>query len=153
MFGPGASGEFRRNIIRGRDRLPPLLQAQRDGKLDVQQLSPENQPLFQRGLVPWILAWKGALLEWPVNEPADMRCPTLWLVGTNNSPAMAGVEQYRNALEHSKVQLELIDGLNHEQELAEIDRVFPAMYAFTRIENHILESDETQHRSRHHRER
>ena len=35
------------------------------------------------------------MLSYPDVEPADMRCPTLWLVGSNNPGAMESVAHYR----------------------------------------------------------
>ncbi len=77
-------------------------------------------------------AWVTAMLAYPPVEPADMRCPTLWLVGTNNVGAMESVERYRDKLSGTRVTLEVIDGLNHPQELEMIDRVFLREVEFTR---------------------
>lgn len=77
-------------------------------------------------------AWITAMLSYPDVEPADMRCPTLWLVGSNNPNAMESVAHYRDKLAGTRVTLEVVDGLNHPQELEMIDRVFPREIAFTR---------------------
>ena len=77
-------------------------------------------------------AWVTAMLSYPAVEPADMRSPTLWLVGTNNEGAMESVKQYRDKLPGTRVTLEMIDGINHRQELELIDRVFPREVEFTR---------------------
>lgn len=76
--------------------------------------------------------WITAMLSYPPVEPADMRCPTLWLVGSNNEIAMDSAKEYRGRLAGTRVTLEVIDGLNHPQELDVIDRVLPAEIAFTR---------------------
>jgi pimeloyl-ACP methyl ester carboxylesterase len=68
--------------------------------------------------------------DWPTNEPRDLRCPTLWLVGSNNPFAMASVDQYRAALTDSQVRVQIVEGLSHEQELSQIDRVLPVMRSF-----------------------
>ena len=77
-------------------------------------------------------AWVTAMLSYPSVDPAEMRCPTLWLVGSNNEGAMDSVKQYRDKLPGTRVTLEVIDGLNHPQELELIDQVFPRELAFTR---------------------
>jgi hypothetical protein len=55
----------------------------------------------------------------------------LWLVGSNNAPAMASVQAYQDVLPSSQVQVEVVAGLTHRQELTEIDTVLPIMRAFT----------------------
>lgn len=53
--------------------------------------------------------------DYPEVEPEDMKCPTLWLVGTLNEPAMAGVEACRDRLTGTRVTLATIEGLNHRR--------------------------------------
>ena len=77
-------------------------------------------------------AWITAMLSYPDVAPAEMRCPTLWLVGSNNLGAMESVAHYRDKLAGTGVTLEVIEGLNHPQELEMIDRVFPREVEFTR---------------------
>ena len=77
-------------------------------------------------------AWVTAMLSYPPVEPPDMKCPTLWLVGSNNAGAMESVARYRDRLTGTKVTLLVVDGLNHPQEFEQIDRVFPREIEFTR---------------------
>jgi pimeloyl-ACP methyl ester carboxylesterase len=77
-------------------------------------------------------AWLSALIGYPPVEPGDMKCPTLWVVGTNNENAFSSAEAYKPRLRGTPVTLEVIDGLNHPQEFDEIDRVFAIEAAFTR---------------------
>jgi hypothetical protein len=44
---------------------------------------------------------------------------------------MASVRQYEEALKGSRVQVTILEGLNHEQVFDEMDRVLPLMLAFT----------------------
>jgi pimeloyl-ACP methyl ester carboxylesterase len=129
-FGPGASGDFRQFILRFRDHWLPIVQAQADGTLDVQLLSPEDQGDLQHGRIPATLAWLSAMLEWATIEPRDLLCPTLWLVGSRNDNALTSIKEYESALKESKVQVQFVDGLNHEQEFTEIDQVLPMIRAF-----------------------
>jgi pimeloyl-ACP methyl ester carboxylesterase len=82
--------------------------------------------------VPAMLGWVRAMLDWPSVTPADFRCPTLWLVGSEDPDAMASIREYANDLLGSQVRLEIVDGLDHNQVFDEIDRAFPLMQAFTR---------------------
>jgi dienelactone hydrolase len=81
--------------------------------------------------MPKPAAWLTAMLSYPAVEPADMRGPTLWLVGSNNEGTMESVTEYRGKLAGTQVTLEVVDGLNHQQELEMIDRVFPRELEFT----------------------
>ena len=129
-FGPGASGDFRQLIVRLQDRWSPILQAQADGTLDVQSLTAEDQVKLKSGVIPLTLGWLGAMLEWATIEPGDLRCPTLWLVGSSNENALTSIKQYEDALRESMVQIQVVEGLDHEQEFSEIDKVLPAIRAF-----------------------
>lgn len=82
--------------------------------------------------MPAVPAWLEAMLSYPPVEPSDMKCPTLWLVGSNNENALKSAEAYTSKLAGTKVTLEVIDGLNHPQELEQIDRVFSREVEFTK---------------------
>ena len=73
-----------------------------------------------------------AMISYPPVEPADMKCPTLWLVGSQNENAFQSAQAYKSKLSGTQVTLAVIDGLNHPQEFGQIDRVFPREIEFTR---------------------
>ena len=68
----------------------------------------------------------------PAIEPGDFRCPMLWLVGSEDQHAVASVKEYQGSLKESRVQVHVVEGLDHEQVFDEIDGVFTTMLAFTR---------------------
>ena len=72
------------------------------------------------------------MLDWAVIEPADFRCPTLWLVGSEDRHAMASLKKHEESVKRSRVQVHIAEGLDHEQVFSEIDTVLPAMLAFTK---------------------
>jgi pimeloyl-ACP methyl ester carboxylesterase len=129
-FGPAAPGEFGQFIGDLRDYWAPILQARADGTLDLQSLSPEDQSRLQSGEITLRLAWLTAMLGWRPVEPGDLLCPTLWLVGTRNAPALASTEEYRPLLDKTKVRVQILEGLNHRQEFTEIDQMLPTVLAF-----------------------
>jgi pimeloyl-ACP methyl ester carboxylesterase len=131
-FGPGAPERLRARVVSAVKHWTPIWQLQREGKLDAQTLSPQDQQTLGAGLLPSSIALANAAFEWPVNNPADLLCPTLWLIGTKHEPCMANVDEYRSALERTNVTLQLLEGLDHQQELTEINQGFPSMQAFTR---------------------
>lgn len=129
-FGLGASGNFRQFIVSFCEHWRPILESQSVGTLDIQALSSGDNAALASGMMPLALAWTSSMLEWPVNEPKDLRCPTLWVVGSENEAAMASFNHYRAALESSKVTAQIIDGFNHEQELLEINSLVPLINAY-----------------------
>ena len=133
-FGSGASGDFRRLIIRFLDHWMPILKAQTSGVLDVQSLSQQDHELLQSGNLPLTIAQASGMLEWGSIEPGDVRCPTLWLAGSSNETAMAGIREYEEGLEGSNVQVQVVEGLDHSQEFALIDKVLPLMLSFTQTQ-------------------
>lgn len=105
---------------------------------------PAADPMFrdiilkrlQEGTAPPVVAaWTSALLDYPSVEPADMKCPTLWLVGTKNTSAIASANQYEARLPGTKVQLQRLEGLTHPEELERIELTFPPAFEFTRAQN------------------
>jgi pimeloyl-ACP methyl ester carboxylesterase len=108
------------------------LQAQGEDVLDIEALSLPDQEFLRTFNVPVMLAWGRAMLGWPAVEPGDFRCPVLWLVGSEDRPAMDNFKEYEASLAGSRVQAQIFEGLNHEQVFDEIERVFPTLLAFTR---------------------
>ena len=81
---------------------------------------------------PVVAAWTSALLDYPPVEPSDMKCPTLWVVGTSNSTALASANACENRLGGTRVQLVKLDGITHPQELERIDMTLPRALDFMR---------------------
>jgi pimeloyl-ACP methyl ester carboxylesterase len=132
-FGDAASGVFRDTIMGLRAKWAPILDAHDAGKLDVATLSEADRKAWEAGpeVVRLRLAWLSAMLDYRPVEPADMRCPTLWLVGTANPDSMASVEKHRDRLATTQVSLMTLDGLTHSQEIERIERTLPPALAFT----------------------
>lgn len=129
-FGLGAQGDFRRSIEEFRDHWSPILEAKRNGTLDVTSLATEDQRSLNETNIAVDVAWLSAMLDWGAIEPADLRCPTLWLVGSKNESTMASVREYEEKLKDSKVRVAVLDGLTHFEEFAKIDQSLPLMLAF-----------------------
>lgn len=130
-LGPGAPEPTASEIKTFMKHWPPILKAQGAGTLDPASLSEEDREFMQTFNVPVIMAWGSAMLGWPLLEPADFRCPTLWVVGSEDEQAVENALRYRDSLEGTRVQLHILDGLNHGQVMEEIDQVFPLFYGFT----------------------
>jgi pimeloyl-ACP methyl ester carboxylesterase len=140
-LGISVGGEFRQFVFDFRDRWMPAVRAQmgehsRDS-FDPSRLLPEDQEAahqlsFSAELLPVVLAWSYAMLDWGVVGPAHLRCPTLWVIGSENKNAMESYRQYEASLADSQVQVLILPGLDHIQEWDEIDQVLPAIMTFLR---------------------
>ena len=70
------------------------------------------------------------MLDWPAVEPADFRCPALWLAGSEDRPPIASIRKREHMLIGSVVQVQVVDGLNHNQLTDEIHADYPTILAF-----------------------
>jgi pimeloyl-ACP methyl ester carboxylesterase len=141
-FGPAASGDFRQFILEFKAHWTPLVEAYLHESLDFASLSSEDQEIWQQLDVPVTLAWLKAMLEWGQNDPSNLRCPTLWLAGTENTGTIASMKAYENMLKDTNMRTFVVEGLNHPQEFEEIALVFPTMLAFTKNEEPQDQTDE-----------
>lgn len=129
-MGLAASGEFRQFINNFKAKWDPILQAQQAGSLDLDSLDQEDREDLEEVKMAVFVAWITAMLSWGSIDPADLLCPTLWMSGTENPGTMASMREHQAKLEDSLVETKTFEGLNHQQELSEIDVVFPSMLAF-----------------------
>lgn len=129
-FGPPADESFREMIHQMQTHWKPILDAEDAGALDIGDIPEQDRSFWLNGQVRVMLAWLGALLDWPPIEPADMQCPTLWLVGTSNASAMRGVKSYQGNLNDTRVRLALVERLTHSEELERVDLTLPELLRF-----------------------
>ena len=130
-LGAGFSDEFRKEFKEFCAHWPPILQAQRDGTLDLDTLSPDDREFLQTFHVSAMMAWGRAMIDWPAVEPADFLCPVLWLIGSEDRVAMISFRKYESSLPGTRVQSHIVEGLNHEQVFDEIDKVLAMLVAFS----------------------
>lgn len=135
-MGPGVSGEFRQFVFDFRARWAPVVGAagnvfdpdclSEKDQQDIRQLS------FSGELLPAVLAWSTAMLDWGTVTPTDLHCPTLWLIGSENDKAMESLKEYEEQIHGSQIQVRIIEGMDHEQEFENIEQVLPVILDFVR---------------------
>lgn len=133
-LGSGVSGEFRQFAVDFRARWTPVVKTA-DGVFDPRLLPDKEQEeiahlSFPGELLPVVLAWSDAMLDWGTVMPGDLRCPTLWLIGSENIGAMKNREEFKESLAASKVRVHILEGLDHGQEASEIERVLAILLPF-----------------------
>jgi len=130
-LGPGVTGDLRQEAVDFCAHWPGIMQAQHDGTLDIASLSQHDQDFLHHFKITVMLGWVRAMLDWPAIEPADFRCPTLWLIGSQDEHAMTSLKEYERLLAGTQVQVRIVEGLDHNQVFDEVDKSFPIMLAFT----------------------
>jgi len=125
-FGAGVPADRRNGIEGTLAQWAPVL----GPNPDPSRLSTNLRAAWEEGAVRPTLAWFGALLDWPVVEPRDLGCPTLWLVGGRNEVgALESLAQHRPTLP-ANMRAEVIEGLDHAAELTASAKVLPLIEAF-----------------------
>lgn len=131
-FGPATSGLYKDAITGFRTRWQPIIAAHDAGTLNRSTISPGDYEALTKGGIKLAFAWQGALLEYPPVEPAELKIPTLWMVATGDTEAMASVKTYEPKLAGTKVTLATIDGPTHSETLQRIDLTFDKLVDFTK---------------------
>ena len=131
-FGPAATGVYKDAITGFRARWQPIIAAHDANTLNRSTISPGDYEALTKGGIKLAFAWQGALLEYPPVEPAELKVPTLWVVATGDTDAMASVKTYEPKLAGTKVTLATIDGPTHSETLQRIDLTFDKLVDFTK---------------------
>ena len=82
--------------------------------------------------IPVVMAWSQAMLEWPTIEPADMPCPTLWLVGSDDSDAMASVREYEGRWQTRRCRFTSLKGWITSRPSMKSSKFFPPCWPLHR---------------------
>jgi pimeloyl-ACP methyl ester carboxylesterase len=131
-MGEAATGVYKAALSGFKARWQPVIAAQEAGKLDRSTLTPGDYEALTKGGVKLAVAWQSALLEYPAMDPAQFTVPTLWLVATGDTDAMASVKTYEGKLAGTKVTLALVDGPSHSETLQRIDLTFDKLVEHTK---------------------
>ena len=121
-MGPAVTGVVKDAITGMRAKWQPLVEAQKGGTLDLKTLSNGDRAAWENGVATNAIAL-GTLLDYPPLEPADIKSPTLWVVGAADAAAMESVKAYEGKLAGTKVTVATIDGLSYSDSFAKSEPV------------------------------
>jgi pimeloyl-ACP methyl ester carboxylesterase len=130
-FGPAVSPLMKEAISGMQEKWQPVIDAADAGTLNVSKLSPGDRESWERGRMKIAVAQLGAMLDYPPVEPAEMRCPTLWIVGTNDPEALESAKAYEPKLKDTKVMLLRLESINHGEAFFKTGQVVPKAMEFT----------------------
>jgi len=128
-MGPAVSGPVKEALTSMRAKWQPMLEAQKAGTLDIKKLSPGDRDAWEHGVALSAIAL-GALLDYPPVQPADIKAPTLWLVGAADASGMENVKQFEGKLAGTKVTFKPLAGLSYTDSFARIDPVLAEVEPF-----------------------
>lgn len=126
-FGRAVDDIFDRYIDEFIQKYGSLAKAYNEGTLDE-----KGRKSAIKGRIPVWVACFQATRAWPSIEASDVKCAKLLLAGTRNKSVMDWLEGKAESLQQAGVQVELVEGLNHQQEFSQIDRVYPIVESFLR---------------------
>lgn len=107
----------------------PMLEAQKAGTLDMSTMTPGDRSAWDGGIAISALAL-GALVEYPPLEPAEIKVPTLWLVGSADTNAMENAKEYEGKLEGTMVTFKQISGASYSDSFARSEPVLAEVQPF-----------------------
>jgi len=114
------------------EELKEVLLAQREGRLEDLGLTGEDIVWFAQRSIPAMIACWQALISWPAIEPRAIHCPILIYAGTDDHRVVEPLLERQKEMETAGISLQIFDHLDHEQELSEIEVVFPSALSFLR---------------------
>lgn len=112
--------------------LEAAINAKETGLLAEWDLGAVERKFIEAVDLPLALAFYQGMAVWPAIAPADVRCPTYVYAGASDTLVAGVLESQRAEIEAAGIQLRVIAGLDHFQEITEVDRVLPPVLAFLR---------------------
>lgn len=128
-MGPPLTGPVKDALVAMRAKWQPLLAAQKAGTLDLKTLSPGDRDAWNSGVAQSALAL-GALVDYPPLEPADVKAPTLWLIGAADASGIENAKKYEGKLAGTKVTLKQVSGLSYSDSFAKLDPILAEVEPF-----------------------
>jgi pimeloyl-ACP methyl ester carboxylesterase len=128
-MGPTISGPVKDAVVAMRAKWQPLLDAQKAGTFDIKKLSIGDREAWEHGVALSAVAL-GALADYPPVLPAEIKVPTLWLIGAADASGMENVKQFEGKLAGTKVTFKPLSGLSYSDSFSRIDPVLAEVEPF-----------------------
>lgn len=128
-FGRAVNKDFDGYIDVFIEKYSAQAQAYEEGKL-----SEKKRKSAIKGRIPvWVPCFQ-AMRSWPSVDASEVKCPVLLLAGSKNKSVMDWIEEDNISLDGTDTQVKIVDGLTHQQEFSQIDKVFPIVSSFLKNE-------------------
>jgi pimeloyl-ACP methyl ester carboxylesterase len=127
-MGPAATGVFKTAIEAMHAKWKPVIAAHESGTLDVKTLSASDRTAWEAGIATNVLMLS-ALLDYPPLEPAEIKVPTLWAVGADDS-AVENAKEYESKLKGTQVTLKILSSVNYSDSFIKMELVLDEIEPF-----------------------
>lgn len=128
-MGPAVAGVMKDAVEGMRKKWAPVVAAHAAGTLDPATLSASDRAAWDNGIALLVLPL-AALLEYPPVEPAELKAPTLWLVGSDDAETMQNVKAYEEKLSGTPVTLKLLSSVSYSDSFIKSDAVLAEVQPF-----------------------
>jgi pimeloyl-ACP methyl ester carboxylesterase len=127
-MGPAVTGVFKTAVEAMRTKWQPVIAAHAAGTLDVKTLSDSDRTAWEAGIASNVLMLS-AMLDFPPIEPADIKVPTLWAVGSDDS-AVENLKEYEPKLKGTQVTGKVLSSVNYSDSFVKMDQVLDEIEPF-----------------------
>lgn len=127
-MGPPATGVFKTAIEAMRAKWQPVIDANAKGTLDLKTLPASDRNAWESGIAANVLLLS-ALLDYPPLEPSEIKVPTLWAVGSDDS-AMENVKEYEGKLKGTQVTSAVLSSVNYSDSFVRVEQVLETIEPF-----------------------
>ena len=128
-LGPAVTGIVKDAIVAMRTKWQPLMDARREGKLDMSKLSAGDRSALEGGIPSLRYHWARCSTTRRWNRPRSRR-RTLWVVGGADTAAMENVKAYEGKLEGTNVTLKVLSSASYSDCFIKTDEVLGAIDPF-----------------------
>lgn len=127
-MGPAVTGVLKDAITAMQAKWQPIIDKHLAGTLKVEELSSSDRAAWENDVAVNTLMLT-ALLEYPPLEPSEIKAPTLWIVGGDDSAA-ENAKGYEGKLEGASVTLKLIPSLNYSDSFVKFEQMLEEVEPF-----------------------
>ncbi|HEX4205514.1 MAG TPA: alpha/beta hydrolase, partial [Ktedonobacteraceae bacterium] len=127
FFGQVYREERVQKIIGGLEEVNSAL---KKGQFEYLELTPEELAWFEQRNIPAMIACWQALISWPIVEPREVQCSLFLYTGSADERVTTPLLERQKEIEAAGIVLHTFDHLDHEQEISEIEIVFPTVLGF-----------------------
>ncbi len=127
-MGPAVTGVFKSAIEAMRDKWQPVIEAQEAGTLDLKKMSASDRNAWEAGIAPNVLLLT-AMVNYPPLEPAEIKVPTMWAVGADDS-AVENLKEFEPKLKGTQVTGRILSSVNYSDSFLKVDQIMEELGEF-----------------------
>jgi pimeloyl-ACP methyl ester carboxylesterase len=127
-MGPAVTGVFKSAIEAMRVKWQPVIEAQSAGTLDLKKMSASDRNAWEAGIGPNVMLLT-AMVNYPPLEPTEIKVPTMWAVGSDDS-AVENLKEYEAKLKGTQVTGRILSSVNYSDSFTKLDQIMEELGGF-----------------------